>query len=597
MARQPGARAGVAAFARAWARAVTGTSYLPLEQAGLEEFLAGLTERLATGLDAEPFDQRAGEEIGADLVAGHVTAPEGIGRSIAVIDARLLPDLGLAGDQVRGRLARLLGAVAAGHARAMRDRTLDEQESIRRAALLARQQAEAALRESEARFRYQATHDPLTRLPNRTLFTDRLTALCGDRDPGAPPRRLGVCFVDLDGFKVVNDSLGHQVGDALLAAVADRLRRRLADHLVARLGGDEFVILVEDTTCTDDVLKVADAALDVISEPAVVDGHELTISASIGVVERDTGRTTPSEVMRAADATLHWAKSAGKGRWAVFDPARNQRELARYALSAAMPAALDRGEFAVEFRPIVALGDGRDGAVRGVAAQVRWHHPERGVLPPEQFLGLAEETGLILRLGGWVLAEACHQAGRGWRLDPDPPYVSVHLAARQVHDPGLVDAVTAVLDRSGLPPARLQLEITEGAVAGTEGAVTAGEGAGDAPVRALHRLADLGVRIAVDDFGTGYCHLAFLRTLPLCELKLASSLITGLAEPATTTDVRILATLVSLAHTLGLTVTAKGVETAGQAQRLRAVGCDAAQGRYAGPPLPHHRLTDPPAAG
>jgi diguanylate cyclase (GGDEF)-like protein len=576
---------GLAIFARAWAKAVTGTSYLPVTPAQLEEFLEGLTLRLVEALHAEPFSLRSGYQIGSDLVAAHIASAEGLGRTIEVIDLRLLRDLDLSptspsadpgsGDDLRDRMARLLGTVAIGYARALRDRTLDEQESIRRAAMVAREQAERALRESEARFRHQATHDPLTGLPNRLLFTERLAAAF-DRD-GAADRRLGVCFVDLDGFKMVNDTLGHHAGDLLLMSVAAKLRRGAGEHLVARMGGDEFVILVEDTTCTDDVLKVADAALAAVSEPSTVDGQELRVSASIGIVERPVAGTTPSEVMRAADITLHWAKTSGKSRWVLFDPERNERELTRYALSSAMPAALERGEFCLDYQPLVSLADGR---LLGVEALVRWRHPQLGVLRPDKFIGLAEETGLIVRLGGWVLAEACRQARRWVELSPKAPFVSVNLAVRQVRGPGLVQEVTSLLREHDLPPGRLQLEITESAM--MNGA--------DESVDSLRSLADLGVRIAIDDFGTGYSNLAYLRTLPVCELKVAGSFVEGLrapaAEPASLTDERILATLVSLAHTLDLTVTAEGVETAAQADRLRAIGCDAAQGWHFGVPMP-----------
>ncbi|MDQ7905834.1 bifunctional diguanylate cyclase/phosphodiesterase [Phytohabitans sp. ZYX-F-186] len=580
-----GQRPGLAVFARAWAKAVTGTSYLPVTPAQLEGFLEGLTVRLVEALYAEPFSLRRGYQIGADLVAAHIASAEGLGRTIEVIELRLLRDLGLSptapsadpgsGDDLRDRMARLLGSVAIGYARALRDRTLDEQESIRRAAMVAREQAEQALRESESRFRHQATHDPLTDLPNRALFTERLAAAF-DRDGGSS-RRLGVCFVDLDGFKMVNDTLGHHAGDLLLTSVAAKLRRGVGEHLVARLGGDEFVILVEDTTCTDDVLKVADAALAAINEPTVVDGQELRVSASIGIVERPVAGTTPSEVMRAADITLHWAKTSGKGRWALFDPERNERELTRYALSSAMPAALERGEFCLDYQPLVSLADGR---LLGVEALVRWRHPQLGVLRPDKFIGLAEETGLIVRLGGWVLAEACRQARRWVDLSPKAPFVSVNLAVRQVRGQGLVKEVTGLLREHGLPPDRLQLEITESAMMNNA----------DESVDSLRSLADLGVRIAIDDFGTGYSNLSYLRTLPVCELKVAGSFVEGLrapaAEPASITDERILATLVSLAHTLKLTVTAENVETATQADRLRAIGCDAAQGWHFGAPMP-----------
>ncbi|MEU8262893.1 bifunctional diguanylate cyclase/phosphodiesterase [Micromonospora sp. NPDC048999] len=554
-----------------------------MTQAQLEALLQRLTERLAVAIRAEPFDLRVGQQVGAELVQAHIASAEGLGRTIEVIQLRLLRDLGLVADDVEDRMARLLATVATGYARALRDRTLDEQESIRRATMMAQAQAEQALRDSEARFRHQATHDPLTGLPNRALFTERLTAALDE--PGRGADRIGVCFLDLDRFKVVNDTLGHQVGDSLLVSVAQQLRRVVGEHLVARLGGDEFVILVERTGGTEDAVKVAEAALKAVNEPALVDGHELTVSASIGIVERPVAGTTPVELMRAADSTLHWAKAAGGARWSIFDADRNRRELARYALSAAIPAALDRGEFYLDYQPLASL---RDGRVLGMEALVRWRHPELGVLRPDSFIGLAEETGLIVRLGSWVLAEACREA-RTWSTGhDDAPFVSVNLAVRQLHRPGLVQEVQGVLGRTGLPPERLQLEITESTMMSTV----------EEPVRALGVLKDIGVRVAIDDFGTGYCNLAYLRDLPVTELKVAGEFVTRLRAPAddpgSRTDERILASLVSLAHALDLTVTAEGVETADQADRLRAIGCDAGQGWHFGRPGPASQaLTHP----
>ncbi|MEU8297205.1 bifunctional diguanylate cyclase/phosphodiesterase [Micromonospora sp. NPDC048909] len=552
-----------------------------MTQDQLEALLQRLTEQLAGALLTEPFDLRPGYRVGAELVANHIASAEGLGRTVEVVQLRLVRDLGLVADDVEDRMARLLAAVATGYARALRDRTLDEQESIRRAVMMARTQAERALRASEARFRHQATHDPLTDLPNRTLFTERLTAALNE--PGRGAERIGLCFLDLDRFKVVNDSLGHHIGDRLLTRVAERLRRALDGHLVARLGGDEFVVLVERTGGTDDVVAVAEAALAAVSEPAVVDGHELSVTASIGIVEHQIAGSTPGDLMRAADSTLHWAKAAGGARWAVYDADRNRRELARYALSAAIPAALERGEFYLDYQPLTSL---RDGTLLGVEALVRWRHPELGVLHPDSFIGLAEETGLIVPLGAWVLAEACREAERWSARGGLAPFVSVNLAVRQVHRPGLVQEVRGLLQRTGLPPERLQLEITESTMMSTTGE----------PVRALRVLADLGVRIAIDDFGTGYSNLAYLRDLPVTELKVAGEFVAGLrvpaVEPANRTDERILASLVSLAHALDLTVTAEGVETVGQAERLRAIGCDAGQGWHFGRPAPAERILE-----
>ena len=566
-----------ARFARLWAKAVTGTSFLAMNQEQLEALLARFTDRLGEALRAEHLDLRVGHQVGAGLVAAHLTSAEGLGRTVEVLQRHLLTHLGLDGEAAHERMSRLLAAVATGYARALRNRTLDEQESIRRAAMVARIQAEQALRESEARFRYQATHDSLTDLPNRSLFTERLASAMNR--PGWHGRRLGVIFLDLDRFKVVNDTLGHQLGDQLLIQVAARLREAAGEHLVARLGGDEFVILVEATSGVDEVVRVAEAALAAVRRPINVEEHEITVTASGGIVERPTSATTPGDLMRAADITLHWAKSAGRARSMIFDPERNKRELARYALSAAMPAALERGEFYLDYQPLASLGDG---SVLGVEALVRWRHPDLGVLRPDSFIGLAEETGLIVRLGEWVMAEACREAGNWSGPDGRSPFISVNLAVRQVHAAGLVDQVRALLERTGLPPQRLQLEITESTMMSS-----AAE-----PVHALRVLADLGVRIAIDDFGTGYSNLAYLRHLPVNELKLAGSFVTGLGNGGSGTDERILASLVSLAHALDLTVTAEGVETALQAERLRAIGCDAGQGWHFGRPAPPQRIVE-----
>jgi diguanylate cyclase len=563
---------GATEFARAWAKAVAGTCYVPMTRAERHEFLLGLTARLAAAVATEPFAATAGYELGTELVAADFAAPEALGRTVEVIDDRFLTDLGFSGEEPRRRLAALVGALAARYSWALRDRTLDEQESIRVAALVARDQAEAALRASEARFRYAALHDPLTGLPNRALFADRL----GELFPGTAGARLAVCFLDLDSFKTVNDSLGHRVGDQLLVAVAGRLAELASElgHLVARLGGDEFVVLIEDTTAPEDAVKVADRVLAVLGEPFRVDHHDLRITASVGIVERAVAGTDPTDLMRAADITLHWAKADGKARWRVFDAERNAKEVARYTLATALPGALDRDEFGLVYQPIVDLAGG---TLYGVEALARWTHPRLGVLFPDQFIDLAEDRGLIVQLGLRLLEKACKQAARWDGLAGTAPLLSVNLAVRQVRHPGLVGDIVSVLDRTALPPHRLQLEITESTVMDND----------DETLATLHDLAGLGVRLAIDDFGTGYSNLAYLRDLPVQGLKLAGPFIHGLrATPvADPTDEAILSTLVSLGHTLGLVVTAEGVETGIQAERLRAVGCDAGQGWHFGRPV------------
>ena len=421
----------------------------------------------------------------------------------------------------------------------------------------------------QEKLRHQALHDPLTQLPNRTLFQDRLCAAFARHGS-----QVGVCYLDLDRFKIVNDSIGHDVGDALLVAIARRLRDVVCarGHLVARMGGDEFVILVEDPP-DGELASLADDVLSAVSQPVQVNGHELRVSASMGVVEQQVDQTTPADVLKAADATLYWAKSDGRNRWAVFDADRNAREITRYTLAASLVPGLAFDQFTVHYQPIVDL-DG--GATRGVEALVRWSHPTLGRLEPDQFIDLAEETGYIVALGRHVLAEACHQVAR-WNADnPEAElFVSVNLAVRQAHESSLVDDVTDALTASGLPGNLLQLELTESALLGPEGEA----------VDALTHLADNGIRIAIDDFGTGYSNLGYLPRLPLHTLKLAGVLV-EVPHGSTTGGSPFVANLITLAHGLGLHVTAEGVETHGQAARLRAGGCDTAQGWLFGRPEP-----------
>jgi len=423
------------------------------------------------------------------------------------------------------------------------------------------------------RLRHQANHDPLTQLGNRALFTERLQATFGAADG----QRIGLCYLDLDGFKAINDTLGHVVGDQLLVVVAERLNRLVSapGRLVARMGGDEFIVLVERTEGLPELTSLAERILAAVAQPVLVGGHRLTVSASIGIVERPVHTSTPADVMRDADVTLHWAKVDGKNRWACFDPERNAREIARITLSAAMPAALENREFYVDYQPIVRLSDGR---LIGAEALVRWAHPEFGRLGPDRFIGLAEETGLIVSLGSWVLAEACAQAAAWAELGGIEPVVSVNLAARQVAEPGLVDDIAQILRSAGLSPTSLQLELTESAIMSTTGE----------PLGALRKLVDLGIRIAIDDFGTGYSNLAYLRHLPVHSLKIAGSFVEGLrADEPDSVDAQIVTALVSLAHTLKLDVVAEGVETRDQADRLHDIGCDSAQGwLYAKPARP-----------
>jgi diguanylate cyclase (GGDEF)-like protein/PAS domain S-box-containing protein len=432
----------------------------------------------------------------------------------------------------------------------------------------------------ETSLRHQAQHDPLTGLPNRTLFFERLDAALAADGPG---HHVGVCYLDLDGFKAVNDTLGHDVGDELLQAVAHRLATELGDdrHLVARMGGDEFVVLAEIPHARDaaaaELDRVAQCALDAVRRPTVLGPHRIAVTASVGIVQRGDGGSGSAELMKAADTTLHWAKKDGRDRIARFDAERHRADVARFELSARMPDALEAGEFVVHYQPLVRLSDQR---LVGVEALVRWERPG-GRLGPDVFIPVAEETGLIVPLGRWVLAEACRQAVR-WRAEHPGAelFVSVNLAARQVREPGIVDDVAQILAETGWPAHGLQLELTESDLMGTT----------PETLDALQALADMGVRIAIDDFGTGYSNLAYLRSLPVHALKLAGTFVNGRAKPdagegdsADEVDLEVLALLIELAHTLGLSVTAEVVETGVQLERLRKLGCDTGQGWYFAP--------------
>jgi diguanylate cyclase (GGDEF)-like protein/PAS domain S-box-containing protein len=413
---------------------------------------------------------------------------------------------------------------------------------------------------------HESRHDALTGLPNRTLFAEQLAERLAEPACG----RLGLSFLDLDGFKDINDSLGHAVGDQLLVAVARRLEEAVAqgDRLVARLGGDEFVVLDDDCVGEAAVVGPAEAILAALREPFVVGGRELTVSASIGVVDSRAVGTDPQQLMRAADITLYRAKAEGKSRLARYDPRDSARQITQHTLATALPAALSRDEFFCDYQPIVGLADGR---LRGVEALIRWQHPQLGIVGPNQFIPVAEETGHIAAVGRWVLTAACRQAGRWAAQNPMLTcYISVNVAVGQLRRPGLVDDVMQVLDASGVPAERLQLELTESAVLGDD----------RGPADELRRLAEAGVRLAIDDFGTGYANLAYLTRLPVRQVKLAGEFLKPLRTGRSVDPKHdiVLASIIALAHDLGLSVTAEGVEHQAQADRLRDLGCDAAQG-------------------
>ncbi|HEY8744554.1 MAG TPA: EAL domain-containing protein [Chloroflexota bacterium] len=431
-----------------------------------------------------------------------------------------------------------------------------------------------------AQLAHQAFHDPLTGLPNRALLDDRLSQALRRRQATV----VAVLFVDLDNFKVVNDSLGHTVGDRLLVAVAHRLRQAIRpEDTVARLGGDEFIILLEEASDPAAAVQVATRILNAFQALFQIEGHELVVMASVGVAHgrADIG---PEELLRQADIALYQAKATGKARYALADAGTMARATQRFALETDLRKALERGELCLHYQPRVVAATGQ---IAGMEALVRWTHPALGNLIPSAFLPLAEETGLIVPLGEWILIEACRQA-RAWQLgDPGIPsvLVSVNLSGHQFRQPDLVDMVARTIAATELAPACLELELTESiAMEDVEGAVVV-----------LHRLKALGVRVALDDFGTGYSSLRALQRLPLDTLKIDRSLVLDVGKDRRT--FAILQAVVTVGETLGLHVVAEGIETREELCEIRALGCDQVQGFYFSRPLPVAAMTSLLAQG
>ncbi|MYR24488.1 bifunctional diguanylate cyclase/phosphodiesterase, partial [Streptomyces sp. SID6137] len=355
-------------------------------------------------------------------------------------------------------------------------------------------------------------------------------------------------------------------------------------EMVARLGGDEFVALTTGPGTDRTVDELAERIMNALVTPISIDGRDLLVRGSLGIVEGPAGERTAAEVLRSADITMYRAKSAGGNRSELADPEADARAITRHGLTTALPTALERGEFFIEYQPLVHLGDG---SVRGAEALVRWLHPQHGVLGPDRFIPLAEHTGLIVPLGRWVLEESIRQA-RAWRVrhggqDAGPLRINVNLSPCQLSHPGLVQDTVDILERAGVTPDALCLEVTESALIGAD----------DDLLKPLRRLAEMGVDIALDDFGTGYSNLANLRRLPVSVLKLDRSFTQGMQQfPADPVDLKIVEGIVTLAHSLDLAVTVEGVETGAQAEQLRVLGCDTAQGWYYARPGPPERLHD-----
>jgi diguanylate cyclase (GGDEF)-like protein len=434
-----------------------------------------------------------------------------------------------------------------------------------------------------ARIRTQVTArraDPLTGLPNRAMFMDRVDRLIAARGAAETPS-FAVLFLDVDRFKIVNDSLGHLAGDQLLVGVARRLEQSLratdavarggGEPTLARLGGDEFTVLLDGVRTSEDAQAVAERLLAAAGRPFDILGHDVVVSLSIGLVMSDARYTRAEDMVRDADTAMYRAKAEGKARFAVFDTSMLQAIEERLRLEADLRHALQRDELQLYYQPIVELATGR---LSGFEALLRWHHPERGLISPSHFVPTAEETGQIVPIGLWAIRDACRQM-QAWAQEfPDCSdlTINVNLSARQCLQPELVTQVARILAETGLPAERLKLEITEGVVLESSESV----------VGVLHALRDLGVQLGLDDFGTGYSALSYLRHFPFQTIKIDRSFVDGMQADGSS---EIIKAIVSLADGLQMDVTAEGIETAEQVRDLRDLACQYGQGYFFFKPL------------
>jgi diguanylate cyclase (GGDEF)-like protein len=420
-------------------------------------------------------------------------------------------------------------------------------------------------RRAEMKIAHMARHDALTDLPNRVLLRERLTEALGHVERG---QRLAVLCLDLDQFKNVNDTLGHPIGDDLLRAVADRLRSCVREtDTISRVGGDEFSIVQTGIADATDAERLARRISETVSAPYDLHGHLVMTSTSIGIALAPADGTDANDLLKNADMALYGAKADGRGVYRFFEAAMDSRMKARRALELALRKALERGEFELYYQPAVDLDSE---GVRCCEALLRWNHPERGTVSPAEFIPIAEEIGLIVPIGEWVIRRACADAVT-W---PGDVTVAVNLSPTQLSSANLLPTVLGALAASQLPPDRLELEITEAVLMHNT----------EATLRTLHQLRALGIRISMDDFGTGYSSLSYLRSFPFDKIKIDRCFVSGLDDSAQ--SAAIVRAVADLADSLSMTTTAEGVETRAQLDRVRELGCTEVQGYYYSPPVP-----------
>ena len=426
---------------------------------------------------------------------------------------------------------------------------------------------------AEEQLHHAAFYDSLTSLPNRAHFTDQLE-LAIRRSIDYPDHVVAVCFLDLDRFKNINDSLGHVVGDQLLQAVAGRLKRCTREQdTVSRFGGDEFAVLLNGVDGAKEVIQIVERILDEVGQRYKLSGYEVLTSTSIGITLSTIGYESTEDFLRDADTAMYRAKEKGKGRFEVFDKFMHARAMSRLKLEHDLQYALERNEFEVYYQPIVDLKEDR---VSGFEALIRWNHPERGIVSPTEFIPVAEDTDLIIPIGHWVLREACRQV-REWQVVLDikePLTISVNLSGKQFKKPDLVESIKQILFQTELPAEALRLEITESVIMEDAESATA----------MLRQLRSIGVQLSIDDFGTGYSSLSYLHRFPVNILKIDRSFVSRMTidEEA----LGIVETVVTLAAKLKMNVVAEGIETPAQAAKLRSFNCDYGQGYLFSKPLP-----------
>jgi len=424
-------------------------------------------------------------------------------------------------------------------------------------------------KQSEQRIHHIAHHDVLTGLPNRVLLQDRLTQAAAFANRSGNP--LWVMLIDLDRFKFVNDSLGHKAGDQLLKTVAQRLQDSVRESdTVARLSGDEFVAILTEYPDEALSLDVTQRIMRSVAQPVLLEGKEFFVTCSIGVAVYDPDGTPAQRLIEHADIAMYRAKKLGRNNTQFYQPAMNEEALERVRIETALRSALERDEFVLHYQPQVDLGSGR---IVGMEALIRWRHPELGMVAPDRFIGLAEETGLIVPIGAWVLRVACAQAKAWQDAGYGPLRIAVNLSPRQFGEPNLLASIAEVLEQTGLPPSCLDIELTEGLFMHDVALA----------VELLHKLKALGLALSIDDFGTGYSSFSYLRRFPIDVLKIDRSFVSDIGDGD---EAAIVVSIIALAHNLKLRVIAEGVETAAQLDYLRLHGCDEIQGYYFSPPVP-----------